>query len=251
MIIRTYLVEDEAPALQRLEDLLAGMTEVRVIGSTPSGKQAVMDIDTLKPDLLFLDIQLRDLSGIDVLHLIQHQPAVIFTTAYDQYAIQAFELRAVDYLLKPFSGERLQEALLRAREKLLAPIAPEKTIKQLLTRWQPPATYLRRVASKVGDKIFIFSDEEVVYFASENKLIFAYLEDRKFLINYTLAQLQARLDPEKFFRIHRSTIVNLNYVHKIEIWFGGGYKLTVRDKQRSELTISRTAGKALRNKLGW
>ena len=250
-MIRAFIVEDEHPALQRLQEFLQRIPDIEIVGSEGSGKKASDQIEGVRPDLLFLDIHLSDISGIDLLHLLSHQPLVIFTTAYDKYAIEAFELRAVDYLLKPFSEERLKEAVGRARERLTANEAPAEGIMQLLSNWNPQKDYLTRIPSKIGDKIYVLPDNDVVYFASEDKLVFAYLTDAKFMLNYTLEQLQNRLDPDKFFRIHRSTIVNLNYVKTIEAWFGGGYKMKVKDKKNTELTISRSAGRALRDKLGW
>ncbi len=250
-MIRAFIVEDEQPALERLRDLIDEIADVEIIGSNPSGKEAVQQIDSLKPDLLFLDIHLTDISGIDVLRLISHQPAIIFTTAYNQYAIEAFELRAVDYLLKPFSKERFEEAVDKVREKLQPDQDMTKTFKQLLQSWQPGKDYLTRIPSRIGDKIYILPDDEIVYFKSEDKVVFAYLADSDFIVNYTLEELQNRLHPDKFFRIHRSTIVNLNYVKTIEAWFGGGYKMKVKDKRNTELTISRSAGRLLREKLGW
>ncbi len=250
-MIRAFIVEDEQPALERLRDLINEIADVEIIGSNPSGKEAVQQIDSLKPDLLFLDIHLTDISGIDVLRLISHQPAIIFTTAYNQYAIEAFELRAVDYLLKPFSKERFEEAVDKVREKLQPDQNMTSTFKQLLQSWQPGKDYLTRIPSRIGDKIYILPDDEIVYFKSEDKVVFAYLADSDFIVNYTLEELQNRLHPDKFFRIHRSTIVNLNYVKTIEAWFGGGYKMKVKDKRNTELTISRSAGRLLREKLGW
>ena len=115
----------------------------------------------------------------------------------------------------------------------------------------PQADYLIRIPSKIGDKIYIINEDDIVYITSEDKLVFAYLNETKYLINYTLEQLQSRLNPDKFFRIHRSTIVNMDYVKTIETWFAGGYRMIVKDKNKTELTISRSAGKLLRQKLGW
>ena len=250
-MIKAIIIEDEKPAMDRLKSLVKKIDTIEVIASCYSGKDAAALIDEKKPDLIFLDIHLTDISGMDLLHLITHKPLAIFTTAYNQYAIQAFELQAVDYLLKPFSLERLQEAVRRAGEKLNRPGRIDLDLNRLLSRWAPQQDYLKRIPSKIGDKIYILSDDQIVYFDTEDKLIFAHLEDSRFLVNYKMEELQARLDPDKFFRIHRSTIVNLNYVKTIEAWFAGGYMMTVRDKNRTELTISRSAGKALRKKLGW
>ena len=250
-MIRSIIIEDEKPALDRLKGFLDMLPDIDVIETTDSGKVAAGLIDDLKPDLIFLDIHLSDISGIDLFHLCSYRPLVIFTTAYNQYAIKAFELQAIDYLLKPFSFERLKLAIKRAKEKLEGNMSSEQNIKDLLSQWSPQKDYLTRIPSKIGDKIYIINDDEVVYFASDQKLVFAHLKDTKYLVNYKLEELSSRLDPEKFFRIHRSTIVNLIYVQTIEAWFGGGYKMKVRDKENTELTISRSAGKQLRQKLGW
>jgi len=250
-MIKAIIIEDEKPAMDRLTSLVKKIDTIELIDSCHTGKEAVALIDGKKPDLIFLDIHLTDISGLDLLHLITHKPLTIFTTAYNQYAIQAFELQAVDYLLKPFSLERLQEAVRRAGEKLERPGPIDLDLNRLLSRWAPHQDYLKRIPSKIGDKIYILGDDQIVYFDTEDKLIFAHLEDSKFIVNYKMEELQARLDPDKFFRIHRSTIVNLNYVKTIETWFAGGYMMTVRDKNKTELTISRSAGKALRQKLGW
>lgn len=250
-MITAYIVEDETPARQRLREFLRDIPDIKTVGESGSGKQAVLEIDRLQPDLLFLDIHLPDISGIDVLHLLNHRPEVIFTTAYDQYAIKAFELQATDYLLKPFSRERFLESVQRVREKMSDGSRTTAKQRDPLPFPESGQPHLRRIASRVGDKIYLLPDDDIVYFSSENKLVFACLEESKYILNYTLEQLEERLDSEKFFRIHRATIVNLNYVHKIEAWFGGGYKMTVRDKKHSELTISRSAAKALREKLGW
>ncbi len=246
-----YIVEDEQPALNRLKKLLDGLPELLLVGESDSGEKALTEIEHLKPDILLLDIHLSDMSGIDILPLLSHKPKVIFTTAFDNYAVQAFELQAVDYLLKPFSEERLHEALQKAVAQLQSLPQNFNAIKQLLSQWQPQNDYLTRIPSKIGDKIYILNDDEVVYFSSEDKYVFAYLYDKKYLINFTLEQLEARLDPTKFFRIHRSKIVNLNYVDSIEPLFAGGYCAFVKDKNKTELSISRSAGKKLKDKLGW
>lgn len=250
-MIRSLIIEDEKPALDRLMGFIDFIPDVEILDTTDSGRKAAVLIDELKPDLIFLDIHLTDISGIDLFHLISHKPMVIFTTAYNQYAIQAFELQAIDYLLKPFSADRLNSAIQKVREKIAGKQSDKNSIQNLLREWAPQKEYLKRIPSKIGDKIYILHEDTIVYFATEQKLLFAYLEESKYLVNYKLEVLDARLDPEKFFRIHRSTIVNLNYVKTIEAWFGGSYKMRVKDKHTTELTISRSAGKVLKQKLGW
>lgn len=249
--MRAYIVEDEAPALRRLEEFLSDIQDVEVIGTSGLAREAAREIEKSRPDLIFLDIELGDISGIDMLRLLSYDPMVVFTTAYDQYAIQAFELEAIDYLLKPFTRERLAEAVEKVRDRLSIEEASTEGLKKLLANWGPKQDHLTRIPSRIGDKIYILADEDIVYISSENKLVFAFLKNSKYLLNYTLDELQNRLDPDKFFRIHRSTIVNLNYIKTIEAWFGGGYKMKVKDGRNTELSISRSAGKLLREKLGW
>jgi len=251
MKFKVYIVEDEKHARERLEEFINKYTEFEVIGFSKSGKKAAIEIDSLKPDLIFLDIQLTDITGIDLLHLITWKPQVIFTTAFNEYAIQAFDLQAIDYLLKPFSEERFRIAVEKALKQLGGEEANINQFKQLLNDWKPHTDHLTRIPSKIGDKIYIINEDDIVYITSEDKLVFAYLFETKYLINYTLEQLQSRLNPDKFFRIHRSTIVNMDYVKTIETWFAGGYRMIVKDKNKTELTISRSAGKRLRQKLGW
>ena len=250
-MIRAILVEDEQPALKRLKNLLSDYDDIQLLDECMSGKIAAQAIDKYQPDLIFLDIQLPDFSGLDLLKLINHQPLVIFVTAFHEHAHKAFELQAIDYLVKPFSKERLESAINKIREKLQSGQSNAELIKNLLSNWQSEHNYLRRLPSKIGDKIYIMTDDEILYILSENKMVTAFTESSKYLINYTMDELQNRLNPEKYFRIHRSTIVNLNYVALIETWFAGGYRLTIKNKEKTELLISRSAGRKLRQKLGW
>ena len=250
-MIKAIIVEDEQPALSRLKDLLSDYDDIQIIDECMSGERAVTSIDGNQPDLVFLDIQLPDFSGLDLLKLIHHTPLIIFVTAFHEYAYQAFELKAIDYLVKPFSKERLNSAMDRVRDKLSSGLNNVQLISDMLSNWQEKSNYLKRLPSKIGDKIYIMTDDEILYIISEHKMVHAITESSKFLINYTMDELQNRLDPEKYFRIHRSTIVNLNYVALIETWFAGGYRLTIKNKEKTELLISRSAGKKLRQKLGW
>jgi DNA-binding LytR/AlgR family response regulator len=250
-MITAFIVEDESPALERLSLLLQDIPDIEICGSARTGREAAGLIDTRKPQLLFLDIQLPDMSGLDLLHIIAHQPLTIFTTAYNQYGVQAFELQAVDYLLKPFSRDRLNAALRRVKEKIGQEAPALAAIQNLLVNYGSPKVYLTRIPSRIGDKIYILGDDDIIYLASEERIVFAYLYDTRFMVNYTLDELQARLNPDKFFRIHRSTLANLNYISLIENWFAGSYKTKMKDKKGTELIISRSSGRLLRQKLNW
>jgi two-component system LytT family response regulator len=253
-MIRIFIVEDEPMAVQRLSEFVARENGLEIVGSAASGIEAVEQINSLEPDLVFLDIHLEDISGLDILRMIACRPAVIFTTAYDQYAVKAFEYNAVDYLLKPFDHQRFHQGIEKAEMRLSTKEIRQDTadqLEKLLQQWHPKGNYLTRIPSKRGDKIQILADDDIVYITSENKLVFAFRDNSKHLLNYTLDELTDRLDPEKFFRIHRSTIVNLNFVKTIEASFGGGYRLTVNNTAATQLAVSRSAGKLLRRKLNF
>jgi two-component system LytT family response regulator len=173
-MIKVMIVEDEKPAVERLKTLVKNIEEIELIGICTSGREAVLMIDQLKPHLIFLDIHLTDISGIDLLHLLTHQPQIIFTTAYNRYAIQAFELQAVDYLLKPFSFQRLEQAVRRAKEKIDLTRQQDFDLNKLLSQWAPQKDYLKRIPSRLGDRIYIINDDQVVYFSTEDKLVFAH-----------------------------------------------------------------------------
>ena len=250
-MIRVLIVEDEKPAQERLRGLLKDIGDIELVGVAETGQEAVEMNETIRPDLLFLDIHLPDLSGIDLLAVLKYKPRIIFTTAYEEFAIKAFEMNAIDYLLKPFGQDRLNQAVQKAREKLTQGSVPIEQLKSLLKNWEPAREHLTRIPSRIGDRIFILVDDEIMYISSDHRLVTAYLYDDKYIINYKLEDLQQRLNPGKFFRIHRSSIVNFNYIAVIESWFAGGYKVKIKDKTGTELIISRSSGKLLKQKLGW
>ena len=244
------IVEDEALARERLGELIAAHGGLELLDFAATGRDAILKIDRLKPQLVFLDVHLPDVSGLDVLKVVLHKPLVIFTTAYDRYAVEAFEHNALDFLLKPFTEQRFRVAV----EKALTRLTEGRTLPEAVLPPQMSVQglhYLKRIPSKTGEKIYLLKAEEIVYFNSRNKIITAHLTDRSFVVNYTLEELEARLDPEMFLRIHRSTIANLNYVLSIEPLFGGAYVMKMRDKNRTELNVSRSAGKVIRQRLGW
>jgi len=245
--LTAYVVEDEAPARERLIAFIEAHPRLTLVGWSESGQQAIEEIPRLKPDVVFLDVQLSDISGLDVLKMLPEKPRVIFSTAYETYAVQAFEHNAVDYLLKPYSYERFT----RAVDKLLTyqqPVGPSNESLLQEIRGHHPLT---RIPARVGERIYLLPVDEVVYFSSEDKVVVAHLTDKSYIINYTLEELEHRLDAEQFFRIHRSTIVNLNFVHSIEPYFGGTYIMTVKDAKHTQLQISRNAARRLRQRLGW
>ncbi len=250
-MITTMIIEDEQAARERMMSLIAECPDLTLLGICENGKEAIQKIDALKPQLIFLDIQLPDMNGLDVLRMITHQPKVIFTTAFDQYAVQAFDHNALDFLLKPFSRQRFSQAV----QKIIQSYDQNRNItgqlRRMMQNWQEPRQFLTRIPAKVGDKIYILKTSDIVYFKSEEKIVTVHLQKEYFMVNYTLEELQNRLNPEIFFRIHRSTIVNLNYALSIQPLFGGTYVMKVKDAHHTELNVSRSAGKTIRQRLGW
>jgi two-component system LytT family response regulator len=207
------IVDDEELARRVLRELLRAHTEVEVVAECANGFEAVKAAAELKPDLLFLDVQMPKLDGFEVLELIGEGPAVIFVTAYDQYALRAFEAHAVDYLLKPFGADRLKLALERAKERLGGKLPPPA---ELAAAARPPAQYLERIVVKDGSRVHIIPVAKLDYAEAQDDYVALAVEGKKHLKQQTLSNLEKALDPERFVRIHRSYIVNLDRLGKVE-----------------------------------
>jgi DNA-binding LytR/AlgR family response regulator len=249
MPLRTLIVDDEIPARERLKRLLADLEGVELIGEAEDGAQAVETIEREKPDLVLLDIQMPGLDGFGVIEALEDPPAVIFVTAYDEYAIRAFEVNALDYLLKPFSRGRLEKAIHRARESLAEERDPAAQLGPLLESLAAQGRYLIRLAVRDRDRIRVLDVDKVDWIGVQDERIMVYVGDQAYLIRRTLSELEARLDPAHFFRAHRSAIVNLDRVKEIIPWFKGSHKL--RLTTGAEVDLSRTQARALRRILGW
>jgi len=210
---RAVIVDDEELARRVLRELLRAHNEVEVVAECPNGFEAVKAVAELKPDLLFLDVQMPKLDGFEVLELIAEGPAVIFVTAYDQYALRAFEAHAVDYLLKPFGADRLKVALERTKERLGGKLPPPA---ELAAAARPPAQYLERIVVKDGSRVHIIPVSKLDYAEAQDDYVALAVEGKKHLKQQTLSNLEKALDPERFLRIHRSYIVNLDRLGKVE-----------------------------------
>ena len=210
---RAVIVDDEELARRVLRELLRAHNEVEVVAECPNGFEAVKAVAELKPDLLFLDVQMPKLDGFEVLELIAEGPAVIFVTAYDQYALRAFEAHAVDYLLKPFGADRLKVALERTKERLGGGLPPPA---ELAAAARPPAQYLERIVVKDGSRVHIIPVSKLDYAEAQDDYVALAVEGKKHLKQQTLSNLEKGLDPERFLRIHRSYIVNLDRLGKVE-----------------------------------
>jgi len=250
--IRALVVDDEQLARDRLVGFLAGLDGVTITGQAGDGVAALQMIEKERPDLVFLDVQMPGMDGFEVLRALrQPLPHVVFATAYDEYAIRAFEVGAVDYLLKPFARARVEEAVGRVRSRLGADRSGPD-LEGLLRRLEEQRrVYVSQVPVHSGKRILIVPVLDVLWFGVEYRLVYAHTAERAFMTNYTLRELEERLDPTLFFRAHKSSLVNLRHVKEIVPWFGGRYKLVMRDQTASEVALSRAQARELRARLRW
>lgn len=247
--MRTLIVDDEAPARERLKRLLARLDGVQIIGEAQDGVHALEMIEALSPELVLLDIQMPELDGFGVVEALQDPPAVIFVTAYDEYAIRAFEVHALDYLLKPFSQERLEKAICHAQEALAEGRDPGLQFVPLLESLAAGGRYLTRLAVRHRERIRLLDVGEVDWISIEDEQTTVHVGEQTYILRRSLAELEARLDPAHFFRAHRSAIVNLERVREIVPWFKGGQIL--RLDSGAEVELSRAQARALRKILEW
>jgi two-component system LytT family response regulator len=248
MMLRAIIVEDEPHARERLKDLLAVMNDIEVVAEADDGAQAVELIDRLQPELVLLDIEMPGFSGLEVLQRLHHRPWVIFVTAYDQYAVQAFEANAVDYLLKPFTAERLEQALERVRHR--GRFIDENLLAELQRRLRPKR-YLHHFAVKHEEEILLVPEDDVFYFLAEDKYVFLYTAQRRFFYDATLKELEDRLDPERFLRIHKSGIVAVSKVRKLKRSLIGDFQVVLGDDRATALRVGRSFLAAVKFRLGF
>lgn len=239
MKYRTILIDDEPLALQRLERLLLSHHEIiEIIDQAATGFEAVEKINRLKPDLIFLDIQMPELDGFKVLEQLSQPPLIIFSTAYDEYALRAFETNSIDYLLKPVDPERLRQAL----EKLLRLTGDElrtfqNRLQEMISGLREPA--IKRLQVRLGDRTRFLKIQDIYFFRAIDKYVEAHTFNNSFLLSQSLNQLESELPAEDFVRSHRSTIINLNHIDEIFRWFSGSYRVRMLDHKKTELPISR------------
>ena len=262
--LRAFLVDDEPLAIERLKRLLAPFETVTIVGSTTDPSEALEFLKSNQEpvDVLFLDIQMPGITGFELLarlpaHL-STQPFVIFTTAYDEYALRAFEVNSIDYLVKPVEPEQLERAVsklsrLTSASKPAWQQSPDlPNLLQELTaslRGQRP-DYPRRIASRVGERILFLDLESVTHFVAQDKLTFAVANGHRHAIDQTIADLERRLDPARFIRIHRAALVNVDWIQEVNSWFAGKVILFLKDPQRTQLPVARDRVRALKSRLG-
>ncbi len=239
--IKTVIVDDEELARKVLFEFLATHGEIEIVAECANGFEAVKAVTELTPDLIFLDIQMPKLNGFEVLELIGTDRAIVFVTAFDEYALRAFEIHAVDYLLKPFAAERFETALQRVKQRLGGKL-PVPT--ELATSARPPAQYLERLVVKDGTRVYVIPVSKLDFAEAQDDYVALSTEGKKHLKQQTISSLETALDPQRFLRIHRSYIVNLERVTKIEPYSKDNYVVVLGGGQ--QLPVSRSGYARLR-----
>lgn len=250
--IRALVIDDELLAREMIREMLQDDAEVEIVGECVNGAEALIALQTHHPDLIFLDVQMPELGGFELLESLKPEqvPFVIFVTAYDQYAVRAFEVHALDYLLKPFDRERFDAAWQRAKAQIRREHSDqrEQRILALLEELKAGPQYLERLVIKTGGRVFFFETEDIYWIEAEGNYVRVHNGQKSHLLRETISGLEAQLDPKKFLRIHRSAIVKLDRIHELQPWFHGEYRVILNNGV--QLTLSRNYRDKLQEVLG-
>jgi len=254
MSINTIIVDDEKPARDELAFLLKGFSEINLLAQGKNGLEAVNLIREHSPDLLFLDVQMPGLDGFGVLkRLVERKlkvPHVVFATAFDHYAVQAFDVNAVDYVLKPFDKTRIAKAIQKAKKEIEAHTSPAERLEQLVSQLaasKPASAQPSKVLIRSQQRMLLVDSSDLIFASIEGGLISVIAKDLEGMSNYrTLEELLAALDQESFWRPHRSFLVNIHHIKEVVPWFKSSFMLKMDDKKQSEIPVSRQQTKRLR-----
>jgi two-component system LytT family response regulator len=251
--MRAFLVDDEALALKRLSRMLTATGRVEIVGSGTDPVEAVGAVLNVKPDVLFLDIEMPGMTGFEMLAKLDSQPVIVFTTAYDRYALEAFGVNSIDYLLKPVEQEKLDRALDKI-ERMRGGAEPRQEIRALIERLSavaaPQPEYPARIASRIGERVEFVELARVTHFFAADKLTYAATPAKNYVVDHTIQELEQKLDPRKFVRIHRAILLNLDFVYDLHAMFAGRMMVRLKDEKKTELTVSRDRVRALKQRLG-
>jgi two-component system LytT family response regulator len=252
--MKAFLVDDEPLAVSRLGRLLEETGRVEIVGSSSDPREALLQLRQVRLDVLFLDIEMPEMSGFELLERLgDPQPLVVFTTAYDQYALDAFKVNSIDYLLKPVEAAQLERALHKL-DRILGGSEARGDVHALLDQVrsmlaQREPEHLARVASRTGDRVEFVEVAQVSYFYAKDKLTFAVTAAKHHALDLTIAELEQKLPPQRWVRIHRSTLLNVDAVKELHSWFGGKLLVKLKDG-RTELQVARDRAAEVKTKLG-
>jgi len=246
--LQTLIIEDEELARNLLRSYLKDHPDIELIGECENGFDGVKAINDKKPDLVFLDIQMPKITGFEMIELLDFKPQIIFTTAYDQYALKAFELNAVDYLLKPFSKERMLSAIEKVQHRIQS---GEDTAEKLeeLTNMRPGEDFIDRVVVKDRHKIHIITVDKIRYIESLDDYVMIYAQDGRHMKQKTMKYFETNLDPNNFIRIHRSYIVQVDNIAEIQQYEKESYIVILKDTAKTKLKVSKTGYKKIKEVL--
>jgi two-component system, LytTR family, response regulator len=228
-MLKVVIIDDEEPARTIIRSFLGEFTDLQVAGEFSDGFAGMKGIQELKPDIVFLDIQMPRLTGFELLELLENPPVIIFSTAYDQYAIRAFELNATDYLLKPYSKDRFRQAVQKAIARVGKGENPGAKLKRVAEEAVSTEESLVRIAVKSGSKIQVVPVSDVIYLEAEGDYVMIHTADARYLKEKTLKYFESHLDPAQFIRIHRSSIVNATYIGRIELYDKESYMVLLKN----------------------
>ncbi len=226
---KAIIIDDEKLAREIIKKFLEQNESVDIIAECSNGFEGVKAINELKPDLIFLDVQMPKLNGFEMLELLEHKPAIIFSTAYDEYAIKAFEVDATDYLLKPFSQERFNNAIEKVIRKINNNEIPDTKYDKLITTINKQNDFLDRIVVKASNRIIIIPTSKIFYIQAQDDYVMIYSELGKHLKQQTMKYYEANLNNKEFYRVHRSYIVKLSAVKQIELVAKDSYQITLQD----------------------
>jgi two-component system, LytTR family, response regulator LytT len=255
MTITTLIVDDEQPARDELVFLLKGFPDVEIIGQGRNGLEAISMVRELNPRLVFLDVQMPGHDGFGVIKRLLEKktplPFFIFATAFDQYAVQAFEVNAIDYLLKPVAKPRLEKAIARVRRLLQTSDATSQKLDRLVQMVeQRPSAQKGKLVVRSANRLFLVDSEEIIFASIEDGVISIVTRELEGQSNFrTVEELQANLDPQVFWRVHRSYLVNVNHIKEVVPWFKSSYQLKMEDRKQTEIPVSRAQTRKLRELL--
>ena len=255
MKISALIVDDEQPARDELAFLLKGLPEVEVLGQGKNGVEALNLIRELAPQVVFLDVQMPGLDGLGVIKKLLERkvrlPFMVFVTAYDHYAVQAFEVNAIDYLLKPIARPRLEKALARVRRELeSSEPAAQKLDRLVQLAEERPLSQKTKLLVKTGGRLVLVNSDDVIFASIEDGVITICTRELEGQSNFrTVEELQGNLDPNTFWRVHRSYLVNINRIKEVVPWFKSSYQLKMDDRKQTEIPVSRAQTRRLRELL--